>query len=109
MPTQYVKDILQEFKKRLKMIYKDSLKEVILFGSMARGEFTEESDIDVLIVLDNITNYGDEFNKIFWIERVVEKKHDDKIIISSILTTQNDYNTGLEPLYLNVRKEGVPL
>lgn len=27
---------------------------------MARGEFTEESDMDVLVVLDNIANHEDE-------------------------------------------------
>ena len=103
------KNILQEFKERLEMVYKDNLKEVILFGSMARGEFTEESDMDVLVVLDNIANHEDEFNKVFQIAREIEKKHDDKIIISSTLATQNDYNTRLEPLYLNVGREGITL
>ena len=103
------KNILREFKEQLEMVYKDNLKEVILFGSMARGESTGESDIDVLIVLDNIPNHEDEFGKIFRIEREMEKKYDDKIIISSTLATQKDYNTRLEPLYLNVRTEGITL
>lgn len=104
-----IKDIIQEFKDRLSIVYKENLKDLILFGSMARGEYTDESDIDVLIVLGEIISYEEEFNKIFQIQREIEKKYDDKIIISSILATQDDYNSRLEPLYLNVRKEGIPI
>lgn len=101
--------ILQEFKERLKEVYKDNLKGVILFGSAARDELTEESDIDVLVVLGNIASYEEEFSKVFSIQREVERKYEDEVIICSILTTQEDYDTRLDPLYLNVRKEGVAL
>lgn len=104
-----IKHAVQEFKKRLREVYKDNLKEVILFGSAARGEFTSESDIDVLIVLRNITNHEEEFNKIFRIQREVEKKYDDKIIISTTITSQDDYDSKLDPLYLNIKKEGITL
>ena len=101
--------ITQEFKKRLEEVYKDNLKEVILFGSAARGEFTEESDIDVLVVLDSITNYEEELNKVFNVQREIERRYEDKIIISAVLATQGDYDSRLDPLYLNVKKEGVTL
>ena len=104
-----VKEAIQEFKKRLREVYKDNLKEVILFGSAARGEFTLESDIDVLVVLNNMTDYEEEFNKIFHIEREVERKYDDSIIISSIIATQDDYQSRLDPIYLNIKKEGIAL
>jgi predicted nucleotidyltransferase len=44
----------------LRSIYGDRLQAVYLFGSYARGEAQAESDIDVLIVLDHITQYGSE-------------------------------------------------
>ncbi|MFM6024422.1 MAG: nucleotidyltransferase domain-containing protein, partial [Dolichospermum sp.] len=31
-------------------VYGNNLKQVILFGSYARGDFTSDSDIDILIV-----------------------------------------------------------
>ena len=104
-----INQAIQEFKKRLKEVYKDNLKEVILFGSAARGEFTGESDIDVLVVLGSIPDREEESNKIFRIQREVEKSYEDKIIISATLTTRDDYDSRLDPLYLNVKKEGVPL
>lgn len=101
--------VIKEFKERLKGVYKDNLKGVILFGSAAREELTVESDIDVLVVLGNIASYEEEFSKVFSIQREVERKYEDEVIICSILTTQEDYETRLDPLYLNVRKEGVAL
>jgi len=49
-----IRPILQELKKRLKDIYGDRLRSVVLFGSSARGDFTKESDVDVLVVLKSI-------------------------------------------------------
>lgn len=43
---------LREFLRRVESRFGDSVEEVILFGSYARGDYDEESDIDVLIVGD---------------------------------------------------------
>jgi predicted nucleotidyltransferase len=42
--------ILQQFIASVKKKYSDETKEIILFGSFARREATEESDIDVLVI-----------------------------------------------------------
>jgi predicted nucleotidyltransferase len=42
--------ILQEFIASVKKKYSDKTKKIILFGSFARREATEESDIDVLVI-----------------------------------------------------------
>lgn len=41
-------DLVQEYKK----IYGSSLQEVILYGSYARGDMDEESDVDVAAIVD---------------------------------------------------------
>lgn len=76
------KEALNEFLKILREKFKNRIKEVIVFGSYARGDYTEESDIDVLIVgdvsLDEIVDisveillkYGEVINAI------VEKKEE---------------------------------
>ncbi len=46
---------LESFVKTLKEKYGDRIHRIILFGSTARGEDLEESDIDVLIVADGVT------------------------------------------------------
>ena len=56
--------ILKDLKAYLQKGYKDSVKDIILFGSQAYGNPSEISDYDVLIVLENDYSARDE-NKIF--------------------------------------------
>ena len=46
------KKILGEFVEELKKLYGADLKKVILYGSYARGDFRDNSDIDIMILLD---------------------------------------------------------
>ena len=43
---------IKEFVQALKSKYRGRVRRIILFGSYARGDYTEESDIDILIVGD---------------------------------------------------------
>jgi len=42
---------VEEFVRRVLERYRDKIDSIILFGSVARGEAKEDSDIDVLIVI----------------------------------------------------------
>ncbi|MFN0014530.1 MAG: nucleotidyltransferase domain-containing protein [Saprospiraceae bacterium] len=46
--------IAQAVKAELQRLYGDRLAKVILYGSYARGDFHEESDIDFLVVLKDV-------------------------------------------------------
>jgi len=50
--TNLVNRIPQEFASIVRKKLKNHVKEIILFGSHARGDFTEGSDYDFLIVVD---------------------------------------------------------
>jgi len=45
------RDAVSLFKSRLREICGDNIKRLVLFGSRARGEGTETSDIDLLVLL----------------------------------------------------------
>jgi len=45
------REAVEEFVRRVLERYKDKIESIILFGSVARGEAKEDSDIDVLIVV----------------------------------------------------------
>ena len=42
--------IAADFARELRLRAKDSIQDILLYGSVARGEATERSDIDVLVV-----------------------------------------------------------
>ncbi len=49
-----IKKILVETKGQLSSLYAQRLREVILFGSYARRDYTRGSDIDLLLLLDGV-------------------------------------------------------
>jgi len=49
-----IKPLLQELKGELRKIYGPRLKQLILYGSYARGEAETGSDLDCMVVLDEV-------------------------------------------------------
>jgi excisionase family DNA binding protein len=86
-----------------------SVSEIILYGSKARGDFDEESDIDILIVLNN--KVDDTIReKIFSIGFKIEIKYD---VIFGILVEHKDFWSSplaeTMPIHSNINMEGVPV
>jgi uncharacterized protein len=51
-----LRSALAEYADRLRAVFGDRLVDVRLFGSFARGEAHEDSDVDVLVVVDGLTD-----------------------------------------------------
>ena len=47
--------VLTRFRTALDAHFAERLREVVLFGSYARGGAHEDSDVDVLVVIDDLT------------------------------------------------------
>ena len=47
---------LGAFRKRLEAVFGERLRDVRLFGSYARGDADEDSDVDLLVVVDELTD-----------------------------------------------------
>lgn len=47
-----LRKILQEMAELLQRVYGERLKAVILYGSVARGTQTEDSDVDIMVLVD---------------------------------------------------------
>ena len=102
--------ILCEFRNKTKSIMGDSLKQMILYGSYARGDYKKNSDIDIMI----LTDFNDEeivkYRELIWnITYDLELEND--IIISSILRNIDKFNhlSNILPFYTNVNTEGIVL
>lgn len=79
---------------------------VILYGSYARGDYHEESDIDLLVLVDK--------DKITWADEkrisfpLYDIEFNTGTIISPMVLSKKDWETkhSITPFYHNVVKEG---
>ena len=55
--------IVQDFRDKIHRLYGERLRDVILYGSWARGEATQDSDIDVVVVLQGVVVPGREIDR----------------------------------------------
>ena len=103
-----LKKPLKQMEKLLKDVYGDSLNEIKLYGSYARGTQTAESDIDVAVILK---------------KRQTEKMHDEMtdgivdieleygVVLSIILIECDEFAKWkhVVPFYINLCAEGITL
>ena len=75
-----IKQIIEEFTRKTKILLGEHLKQIILYGSYARGDFNENSDINIMILTDmknkELENY---YEKIIELAYDMESKNDFKI------------------------------
>lgn len=100
-----IEEILKKAKAVLQKIYGKRLKGVILYGSYARGEAVEGSDIDIIVLLDNMKNPVEELEKCSKQIHQLDLAYDT--LISMIPFDLNQYNTRKLPIVMNAKKEGI--
>ena len=98
--------LLAEFKVKLQEIYGDRLKGVYLYGSQARGEATPQSDVDILIVLDDWTRYFIELKRTGVIASELSLASGRSI--SRVFVRERDWLVKHTPFLANARAEAVP-
>jgi predicted nucleotidyltransferase len=105
--TEREKDIVKMISSRIKQ--KDPKAKVILFGSHAREQANDESDWDILILIDKQKK-----------DRTTEEMYRDEMFylelelgepISTFVYSKNDWETRFiyTPLYQNIKQEGIEL
>jgi predicted nucleotidyltransferase len=102
------REIISELKHRLTDDILIHLKKLIVFGSRARGEAAEDSDIDILAVMTEKS--PDMEKKLEDIAYEVMWDYDFKPIISIKMTSEYQFNESLArgfSFYRHIEKEGV--
>ncbi|MCL4493016.1 MAG: nucleotidyltransferase domain-containing protein [Nitrospirae bacterium] len=82
------------------------IKRIILYGSKARGDFTEDSDIDLLFVTDRENPRSVKF-KIYDIIHKYEVDND--IVVSAIFVSESDFETKVSLFIRSIKREGIVL
>ena len=100
-----------EIANKFKNLLHDKVKlhQVILFGSRARGDADPESDMDVLVVLNEsrTPEARDVVSDCAW-----EAGFDAGVVVVPIVVSRNDWENGPERaslLAIAIREEGVPI
>lgn len=100
--------VLKKVERAAKQLYGEKLDKIILYGSYARGDHTEESDIDIMVILNC------EAGEIKKLRSVTAEMSSDisleqEVFLSILLRDKKHYENNLDclPLYRNIAEEGV--
>jgi len=105
--TEKERMVVERFSSKLKSALGKNLILIKLIGSKARGDFGSESDIDILIIVNDYLSYKEKVIDILYnIDPYYESK------ISPIIYSEFEYKKNKElesPFIIKVEKEGINL
>lgn len=100
--------LLQAYRKAVIELMGERLNKIILYGSYARGDFRQDSDMDIMILADipqeEISSYAD---KVYDVTYDFEMQYGMEINPSvQSLQTYEQWKK-VYPFYMNIEKDGV--
>jgi predicted nucleotidyltransferase len=100
-----VNSILKKCNQILSDYYDDNFEGLILYGSMARGEADNFSDIDLLVLLKKPFNYFQELRRI--VELLYPVQLESENLISAKPAAKKEFESGEILLYRFAKREGL--
>lgn len=97
--------LVEEVKRHSIKTYGSKIKQVIVYGSYVRGEENKESDVDVLVIVDDSLNPFDVRKSLsdFVFNVLLEKGE----LISVMAIPEGFFQSYNTPFLLNVKEEGM--
>ena len=110
LQNKELEKMLGELADMLQKVYMDKLKAVILYGSAARGTATNESDIDIILLIDGTDQelrcFEDKLNSV---STDISLKYFKVFSIIDVSYQEFIEWMKISPFYRNVSEEGVVL
>ena len=105
-----MRNLIEEYVNAIRNIYGAHLKQVILYGSYARGDFEKDSDIDIMLLVDlseeEINSFSDDLSELGFDYNVMY----DIWFMPVVRNIEHfRYWCQAYPFYSNVEKEGISL
>ncbi len=100
-------EIIKEMVKYYREVYGKDIIDIVLFGSYARGDYNEGSDIDIVAVVEGSRKDLQEKLKKVW-EASAELSLENDIIISPTVIPYDEFEKYKQslPYYRNIAEEG---
>lgn len=108
MNRETIKEILNQYSSEAKRQFGASLKAVVLYGSCAREDYDNESDIDLLVLLTYTPDMLPEARgKMRSIADKLDMQYD--VVISAVFQSYDVFNEYKEAsgFYKNIEREGI--
>ncbi len=102
-----LKELFDKLIPEFQNIFGDVLNQIILYGSVAKGTYSEESDIDIALIVGTYTKEMHEKMIDFTVELELEYNK----VLSVLLIDYNNFKEWetVLPFYKNVKKDGIML
>lgn len=104
--NQNIVNLLNDLEAGIRSIYKNEVKKIILFGSYARGNNEDDSDVDVMVLLNKkeFERYSDEL-----VDLIVDLTGKYSVLPSIMVEFEKEYreNIDIQSLYRNIESEGI--
>jgi uncharacterized protein len=101
-----IRKLMKELKAGLVRIYGDRLKAAYLYGSYARGDYRQGSDVDVMILLSDYKNYWEELRRSTELASDISLEYD--VTVSRLIMKEIQWKESDMPVLRSIHKEGVP-
>lgn len=98
---------MAELRRYFEALYSERLVQLILYGSQARGDAKPDSDIDVLVVLNEPVDAWKEIDYTSEFISALCLKHD--VVISRNFVSFARLEQENSPFFINIRREGVAI
>lgn len=105
-----VSSIIYGFALKAKELLGSRLSKVILYGSYARGDYRENSDVDVMLLVKmNDDEIKNSISEIYDLAYDIELEREVHISVVMKNEEQFEYWEDTLPFYRNVRREGIEI
>lgn len=109
MKIEQIDELKKDVEDAVKKLLGDKLRKIVLYGSYARGDYDEESDIDFAAIADISLEEINEFDEPLGdISCDLSLKYD--VVVSIMFLSEENFNgyRDILPYYTNIVKEGIP-
>jgi len=103
-----IENLVCKFAKEMEQLFGETLSRVIVYGSYARGDYTDDSDIDIMLLVklseEEIRKFRNDVSDCAF-EYLIKYGID----LSPVIMNETHFNYWVDsvPYYRNVRDEGV--